>query len=91
MDLRVCPVNCENINEGAHIGAPLHVIMQWFKTMTTNAYIRGVNGEGWPAFNGRLWQRNYYEHIIRNEQEYQSIAQYICSNPLKWQEDTYHV
>ena len=59
--------------------------------MTTNAYIRGVNGEGWPAFNGRLWQRNYYEHIIRNEQEYQSIAQYICSNPLMWQEDTYHV
>ena len=32
----------------------------------------------------QLWQRNYWEHIIRNENEYQRIAQYIMDNPKKW-------
>jgi putative transposase len=31
-----------------------------------NAYIRGVRGRSWPPFDGRLWQRNYYEHIVRD-------------------------
>ncbi len=34
-----------------------------------------------------IWQRNYYEHIIRNEQEMQSIADYTITNPLNWEKD----
>ena len=34
-----------------------------------------------------IWQRNYYEHIIRTEQDFQNIWNYIATNPLKWQED----
>jgi len=52
--------------------------------MTTNEYIRGVKQNGWPRFNGKLWQRNYYEHIVRNENELNRIRQYIMDNPLKW-------
>ena len=57
-DLRVGPDS-----EGAHIGAPLQgaplsAIVQWFKTMTTNEYLRGVKTSGWAPFQGRLWQRN---------------------------------
>jgi len=37
-----------------------------------------------------IWQRGYYEHIIRNEQSYQEIYEYITTNPLKWREDTYY-
>jgi len=37
-----------------------------------------------------IWQRNYYEHIIRNEQAYLKIAEYIQTNPLQWREDTYY-
>lgn len=37
-----------------------------------------------------LWQKSFYDHIIRNEQEYQTIWQYIDENPLKWQEDEYY-
>ena len=33
------------------------------------------------------WQRNYWEHIIRNEEEYLRIANYIKNNPLKWYND----
>jgi putative transposase len=35
-----------------------------------------------------IWQRNYYEHIIRNEEEYDRIKEYILNNPSKWNEDT---
>jgi len=54
---------------GEHKGSPLHRVIQWFKTMTTNEYIRGVKQHGWTPFPGKLWQRNYYEHVIRNEKE----------------------
>lgn len=37
-----------------------------------------------------VWQRNYYEHIIRNEQAYRNISDYIINNPKKWQEDKFH-
>jgi putative transposase len=38
-------------------------------------------------FNGKLWQRNYYEHIIRNNNELEKIREYIANNPYKWNED----
>ena len=63
-------------------------VLQWFKTMTTNDYIRNVRSHNWPPFPKRLWQRNYYEHIIRNSQEYNTIAEYIISNPQKWEDDS---
>ncbi|MFI3217530.1 MAG: transposase [Methylococcales bacterium] len=41
-------------------------------------------------FNLLVWQRNYHEHIIRNEESYLKIAEYIQTNPLRWQEDKYY-
>jgi hypothetical protein len=35
-----------------------------------------------------VWQRNYYEHIIRNETDYHRIAEYIADNPRCWREDS---
>jgi putative transposase len=55
--------------------------------MTTKAYIHGVNECQWPRFNQRLWQGNYYEHIIRNEAEWGRIHNYIEANPATWTED----
>jgi putative transposase len=70
--------------QGTHVGVPLPTVIQWFKTMTTNESIRGVKAVSWPSFNGRLWQRNYYEHIIRNEDSLNRIRQYIIDNPARW-------
>lgn len=39
---------------------------------------------------GKLWQRNYYEHIIRNEKAYDNISNYIVNNPQKWEEDKFY-
>ncbi|MBS1550319.1 MAG: hypothetical protein JSS94_10720, partial [Bacteroidetes bacterium] len=38
----------------------------------------------------KLWQRNYYEHIIRNEKSYQNISAYIINNPAKWNDDKFN-
>ena len=37
-----------------------------------------------------IFQRSYYDHVIRSEQEYERICQYIDTNPLKWAEDEYY-
>jgi REP element-mobilizing transposase RayT len=56
-----------------------------FKSLTTHEYITGVKYNGWKPFNKRLWQRNYYERIIRTENDLNKIREYIKLNPL------YHV
>ncbi len=61
-------------------------IMQWFKTMTTNEYIRNVFKYGWTEFERKLWQRSYHDNIIRNEAELQNVREYIRSNPMRWGE-----
>jgi len=68
----------------------LSEVIGWFKTMTTNAYIRGVKESGWLPFSGRLWQRSYHDHIIRNEHALLNIQQYIHENPARWMEDTFY-
>jgi len=55
-----------------------------FKSITTNHYISGVKQHGWATFPGKLWQRNYYEHVIRNEDSLNHIRQYIVDNPARW-------
>ena len=40
-----------------------------------------------PNHSSRLWQRNYYERVIRDEEELNRIRQYILLNPLKWEFD----
>lgn len=78
------------VNKGhPHRGAPtVGDIVDWFKTMTTNEYIRGVKRSGWAKFPGKLWQRNYYEHIVRDEDELNRIREYIIMNPAQWAWDT---
>ncbi|MCD6218241.1 hypothetical protein J7L05_10360 [bacterium] len=58
-----------------------------FKSFTTKLYGEGVRSAGWPPYEKRLWQQNYYEHIIRNEDELHRIREYIYYNPLKWMND----
>lgn len=55
-----------------------------YKSLTTVAYGRGVNTLRWTPFQGRLWQRNYYEHIVRDDGSLSRIRQYIRDNPAHW-------
>ncbi len=68
-------------------GVSLGRIVQAFKSITTVEYTRSVRERGWTPFSRRLWQRNYYERIVRNERELRAIRRYIRANPDRWAED----
>ena len=72
------------VKTGAPAGAPLQNIMNWFKTMTTNEYIQNVKKGLYPPFKKSIWQRGYYEHIIRSENDMSEVCNYIKTNPQKW-------
>ena len=57
-------------------------IIRLFKSVTTKR-INEVRGR--PG--GAVWQRNYYEHIIRDEDDLCRIREYIVNNPLQWEVD----
>lgn len=58
-----------------------------FKSLTTVEYGRHVRSDRWPPFERRLWQRNYYEHIIRDEASLHRIRTYMEENPSRWEFD----
>ncbi len=37
-----------------------------------------------------VWQRNYYEHIIRDDESFYRISKYIINNPINWEKDDYY-
>ncbi len=59
-------------------------IVRGFKSAVTKQINQIRNTPGLP-----VWQRNYWEHIIRNEIELNRIRQYIIDNPKKWDDDRY--
>jgi len=61
-------------------------VIKAFKSESTLAYIRGVRQLGWTPFSRKLWQYNYYEHIIRNDRDLKTKRAYIDGNPARWQE-----
>jgi len=66
-------------------------VLQRFKSWTTTCYRRGVQDQQWPPFNGRFWQRNYYERVIRSEREWLAFREYIILNPARCEEDEEYV
>jgi REP-associated tyrosine transposase len=61
---------------------PLGRLVGAYKTHTTIAINKQLNTPG-----VKFWQRNYYEHIIRNEREYAAVWNYIENNPVNWIKD----
>jgi len=60
----------------------LGAVMAQFKSRVTKRLWKFPSLKGTP-----VWQRNYYEHIIRNERDLQNKTNYIESNPMLWDED----
>lgn len=58
------------IDTTTHLPVNLSQGIQWFKTITTNAYIQAVHHQNWEPFVGKLWHRSFYDHIIRDEKSY---------------------
>ena len=70
---------------GTAVGS-LGRIIQAFKSITTNQYIRGVREDNWMPFEKRFWQRNFYDRIVRNDADLERCCDYIEGNPARWLE-----
>jgi hypothetical protein len=57
-----------------------------FQSLVFRAYLEWIRAND-PSRQAKFWQRNYYEHIIRNERELEAIRQYIRLNPYNWDRD----
>lgn len=65
-------------------------VVHRFKSFTTAQYREGVQTQNWEPFIGKLWQRNYYEHIVRDDKDLNRIREYIKNNPQNWTNDENH-
>lgn len=59
-------------------------VIRNFKAFTSHEYYT-------KEFNNKLWQRGYFEHIIRDEKQQIKIERYINNNPATWLRDKYHL
>ena len=57
---------------------------------TIGAIIRGYKSAVSKQLGRSIWQRNYWEHIIRTPQSHQIITDYIINNPSKWENDRFY-
>jgi REP element-mobilizing transposase RayT len=72
---------------GASPAPTIGNIVGAYKSLVMNTCLQMFKSQN--KYMGKLWQRNYYEHIIRNNKSYQNIADYIIKNPAKWCEDKF--
>lgn len=61
-------------------------IIRAFKSFSARRINENRNNIG-----GSIWQRNYYEHVIRNEEELNGIYEYIAANPQNWEDDSENI
>ncbi len=70
---------------GKPISNSIPTIIRLFKSTTTKQINQIRKTPGIP-----VWQRNFYEHIIRDENSINEIREYIRYNPMRWEEDKYY-
>jgi len=80
--LQYAPTTMNKISKFRSPSQTIGAIVRGFKSVATKEISKLNKTPGIP-----FWQRNYYEHIIRNENELTKIRAYIQNNPLKWSLD----
>jgi len=71
-----------------HIPNTVGNIIGAYKSLVANQCLKICKLQ--DEYMGELWQRNYYEYIIRNDNSYQRIAKYIIHNPINWGNDKFY-
>ena len=66
------------------VGVSLGSVVGAFKSLVTTEYMAGVRDGRWKPFSGKLFERNYYEHIVRTDESLELIREYILTNPARW-------
>ena len=76
----------EKVTVGDIVGAYKSLVM---KACLAEHKVKFASGSEVPLL-GKIWQRNYYEHIIRTQESYDKIAAYIITNPQNWVKDKFY-
>ena len=71
---------------GGNAPGSLGQIIGHFKSIVTKRIRKSVS-----STTVQVWQRNYYEHVIRTESDMQRVREYIIANPARWRDDDYYV
>jgi len=83
----IIEIHPADVSPSAHIkpnNIKLGQIIGWLKTFTTNEYIKEVKSGKLKPFYKKVWQRDYYESIIRTEKGFERVTKYIKNNPSKF-------
>ena len=72
----------------ARVAPTVGSIVGGYKSLVENLWLKKCKENN--IYMGEIWQRNYYEHIIRDEQDYRIKWNYIDTNPLNWDKDEYN-
>ncbi|MBU0683642.1 MAG: transposase [Candidatus Omnitrophica bacterium] len=68
-------------------GAPtVSQIIRSFKSKSTMEYLKYIKQNNLDI-SGKIWQRSFYEHVIRSERSLSAIREYIFNNPVNWEQD----
>ena len=80
--------NCLNeLSRAQASGAPtIGQIIRSFKSKSTLEYVKHINDNN-LNISGKIWQRLFYDHIIRNDKSLHKIREYIINNPSTWDTD----
>ena len=65
-------------------------IVHWLKSTTHQRYREGIRKHGWTPYSRMVWQEGYHDHIVRNDQELETLRAYIASNVERWGEDQFY-
>ncbi|MEE0840723.1 MAG: transposase [Acutalibacteraceae bacterium] len=85
-------INIYNNEREDKISSPtISDIIRAFKRYSTGEYIKLVKNGKLPPFDKQIWQRSFYDHVIRNQKDYDEIYKYIQDNPVKWEMDKLYV
>ena len=75
-----------NKRTGASPVPTISKIIGVFKSKASLEYLRFIKNRN-LNFSGKIWQRSFYDHIIRNERSLDALREYISNNPVNWEQD----
>ena len=77
---------CDDSRKGCHYN--LSQVVSKYKSLVANRWLKVCKANN--KYMGNVWQRSFYDHVIRDERDYNEVWQYIEYNPEKWEADKYY-
>lgn len=90
---------CVSVDKYVVMPNHIHLILRWdspgngraMRAPTVSTVINQMKGYVTKQIGFSLWQKLFHDHIIRSDEEYAKIWEYIDTNPLKWEDDCYYI